>query len=199
MRTEFRYGKSLRAFCERRRFALFFSVLTLLHLGVLFLWPGSGRDKNLIQEAAAPQIIRLTEIDIAVAPEMFAHGVAPLALRQEDEISDASALPVPAGTSAAGFLPLSEADTLPVSLIDIRSLMNYPEQARRMHKQGIVVAELHITADGRVYDARLVQRAGWGFDEEVLRKIRRVRFRPAYRDGKPIPVTVQIPVEFVLK
>ena len=186
------------AFCERRRFAVSFGMLTLIHLGLLFLWPGEGRSAP--PGMAASQAVRLVEIDLAAAPVQESFAPADLApvFAQGDE-ADAALSPGGAASDTGGFLPLSEADTRPVPLIDIRSLMRYPEQARRMHKQGRVVAELDITALGHVYDARLVQRAGWGFDEEVLRAIRGVRFRPAYRGGEAVPVTVQIPVDFLLQ
>jgi TonB family protein len=61
-----------------------------------------------------------------------------------------------------------------------------------------VVAELDINANGRVVSVRLIQKAGWGFDEEVVRKIHHVRFSPALQGGLALAAAARIPIEFVL-
>ncbi len=76
--------------------------------------------------------------------------------------------------------------------------MNYPEQARKMNIQATVVVEIDISSTGIVMKAKIVRSAGWGFDKEVLHKIKMVKFRPAMKDDLPIAVTVQIPLAFVL-
>jgi protein TonB len=83
-------------------------------------------------------------------------------------------------------------------LVDIQSLLAYPDRARQFNIQGRVLAELDISAHGRVLAVRIISKAGWGFDEEVMRKLRHIRFSPAIQDGLILAATVQIPVEFVL-
>jgi len=200
-------------FCARsarRRFAVSFCVIAILHLGFLFLWPDSGKG-GAMAAAALPQAIHLVNLELAPEPVLPPSGdlvqdaaeIEPVdSSHHENSLppaSHAEGLSADSGYSESGFLHASEADALPMPLIDIRSIMNYPEQARRMNAQGVVIAELDITHEGRVHDARLVRGAGWGFDEEVMRKIRRVRFRPALKNGKAVAITAQIPIEFILK
>ena len=186
--------------CDRHRMASSLAVLALLHLGVLFLWPAAGLGQGSLAPPA--QVVHLTDFALA-APQ-------PVPKTEELKIDDKKieigkpdepqktqkSTPTASGDN---YLPFFEADTQPRPLIDISSLMTYPEQARRLNIQVTVVVELDISAEGEVKNVRLVRRAGWGFDEEVLHKIRLVRFRPALKDKEPIAVTVQLPIAFVLR
>lgn len=53
--------------------------------------------------------------------------------------------------------------------------------------EGDVVVELTIDETGNVTDARLLQGIGHGVDEQVMATLRTWHFRPATKDGSPIP------------
>ena len=53
--------------------------------------------------------------------------------------------------------------------------------------EGDVVVELTIDETGNVTDARLLKGVGHGIDEQVIATLRTWRFRPATKDGSPIP------------
>jgi protein TonB len=75
----------------------------------------------------------------------------------------------------------------------------YPFRARRLHKEGRVLIELHIDAAGKVKKAEVVDSAGYGFDESALKAVEESRFLPATRDGEPVPCQALLPVRFTLK
>jgi len=75
----------------------------------------------------------------------------------------------------------------------------YPKLARRLGKEGKVLLKLHIDETGRLINLEIVERAGYGFDEAALSAIRASSFRPATKDGIPVPSVVYLPVRFVLE
>lgn len=53
--------------------------------------------------------------------------------------------------------------------------------------QGDVVVEISIDARGNVVEERLLRGLGYGIDEKVIAAVREWHFRPATRNGVPIP------------
>lgn len=53
--------------------------------------------------------------------------------------------------------------------------------------QGDVVVEVTIDSQGSVVDEKLLQGLGPGIDEKVMAAVREWRFRPAMRNGVPVP------------
>ncbi|HEY2746549.1 MAG TPA: TonB family protein, partial [Polyangia bacterium] len=66
----------------------------------------------------------------------------------------------------------------------------YPEAARAAGLGATVTLELKLDETGAVVSARVVKPVGFGFDEAALAAARRLKFRPATKDGLPIPVTI---------
>ena len=75
----------------------------------------------------------------------------------------------------------------------------YPPAARTGDLEADVPLEIVVDASGTVVDARVVTRTGSGFDESALAAIRRYRFSPAMRDGKPVRVRMRWSVQFRLR
>jgi TonB family protein len=75
---------------------------------------------------------------------------------------------------------------------------SYSDVARFIKQQGTVQFSLVVGADGAPTRLRLVRSLGFDLDEEGLRAIRTWRFRPATRDGQPVPVIANIEVSFRL-
>lgn len=75
----------------------------------------------------------------------------------------------------------------------------YPEEARRVKYQGVVVMEVIVGADGRVAAARVVSSPGLGMDGKAVETVRNWHFRPALGPaGKPTAVSVLVEVTFRL-
>jgi TonB family protein len=53
--------------------------------------------------------------------------------------------------------------------------------------QGDVIVEVTIDSTGRVIETKLLKAIGYGIEEKVIDAVQRWRFRPATRDGTPIP------------
>jgi TonB family protein len=72
----------------------------------------------------------------------------------------------------------------------------YTDAAARAEAEATVDALVEIGADGEVADVRVVRWAGFGLDEEVVATVRRMHFRPAQREGEPVPVRVLLRYNF---
>ncbi len=75
---------------------------------------------------------------------------------------------------------------------------SYTDLARRNRLQGVVIFEVLITADGLPGRIRPVRLIGNGLDEAAFAAIKNWKFRPANRDGTPVPTIVPIEVTFRL-
>ncbi len=74
----------------------------------------------------------------------------------------------------------------------------YSEQARKAKYQGTVVLWIVVDAQGNVTQAQVVKPLGMGLDENALRTVKTWKFKPALRNGSPVPVRVMVEVSFRL-
>lgn len=75
----------------------------------------------------------------------------------------------------------------------------YPEDARRMRQEGLVVLSVEVGADGRVIDLSLKRSSGVNsLDEAAMHAVRRWLFEPARAAGIPVSSRVDVPVRFRL-
>ncbi|MGD0010461.1 MAG: energy transducer TonB [Terriglobia bacterium] len=74
----------------------------------------------------------------------------------------------------------------------------YSEEARKAKYQGTVVLWIVVDAQGNVTDCRVVRPLGLGLDEKALETVRTWKFKPAMRNGSPVPVRVIVEVSFRL-
>jgi len=74
----------------------------------------------------------------------------------------------------------------------------YSEEARKGKVQGTVVLVVEIDANGRPRDIRVRRPLGFGLEERAIEAVGRWRFRPAYRNGKPVACTAEVEADFRL-
>jgi TonB family protein len=75
---------------------------------------------------------------------------------------------------------------------------DYSDEARRAKYQGMVVLRVVVGSDGRPQDVRVARTLGMGLDEKAMEAVRQWRFEPGYRDGRAVPVVVDVQVNFRL-
>ncbi|WPB85605.1 energy transducer TonB [Sediminicoccus rosea] len=77
---------------------------------------------------------------------------------------------------------------------------SYPEAARLRGEQGTVGLELAVGTDGRVITVTVARSSGSPMlDAAARRAVQEWRFRPAMRDGEPVPGTIRTSVHFRLQ
>jgi len=74
----------------------------------------------------------------------------------------------------------------------------YSDEARRVKHQGVVVLALVVDPQGKARDIRVARSLGMGLDEKAIEAVRKWRFTPGTKDGTPVPVQVNIEVNFRL-
>ena len=74
----------------------------------------------------------------------------------------------------------------------------YSEEARKAKFQGTVTLYIEGDPSGRATNIRVVQSLGLGLDEKAEEAVKQWKFRPGYKDGKPVTVAATIQVNFRL-
>jgi TonB family protein len=72
----------------------------------------------------------------------------------------------------------------------------YTEAAESLSIIATVELEVVFGADGRVGEVEVIRWAGFGLDESALATVRRLRFKPAERDGRPVPLRALVRYNF---
>ena len=72
----------------------------------------------------------------------------------------------------------------------------YPQEAKRQELEGDVVLRLQIGVDGRVKRASVKRKTGQGFDAAAMAAARKMRCKPAIRDGEPVAVWIDYEIAF---
>lgn len=76
---------------------------------------------------------------------------------------------------------------------------HYPRIARSRGQEGRVLIRVSVRGDGRVGSAKVAKSSGHGvLDRAALKAVKRWRFKPALRAGKPVAATLTVPVVFRL-
>jgi TonB family protein len=74
----------------------------------------------------------------------------------------------------------------------------YSDEARKAKFQGTVVLTAVVDTDGMAKDIKVMRPLGLGLDEKAIEAIKKWRFRPGMKNGKPVAVLVTIEVNFRL-
>jgi len=80
----------------------------------------------------------------------------------------------------------------------LKKSVHYPEDAKRLHKEGRVICQFVVDIDGRITDVKVLQSAGFpSLDEEAVRVVKHMpRWNPGKQKGKPVRVQYRIPINF---
>lgn len=80
-----------------------------------------------------------------------------------------------------------------------RVIPTYPRRAREAGKEGAVLLRLSIDEKGTLLRVEVLEKAGFGFDEEAVRAVKESTFRAATRGGRPVACSALLSVRFVLR
>ncbi|MEM8557425.1 MAG: energy transducer TonB [Bacteroidota bacterium] len=84
-------------------------------------------------------------------------------------------------------------------MAELQGCINYPEMAKRAGIEGRVFVQFVVDERGSVNSPQVVRGIGGGADEEALRCVRELRFRPGMQRGRPVKVQFSLPVTFRLR
>jgi periplasmic protein TonB len=102
------------------------------------------------------------------------------------------------GTGGGAYRPGSGID-MPELLKEVKP--QYTADAMRAKIQGTVVLECVVMPDGTVGQVSIVKSLDpvFGLDQEAIKAAKQWRFRPGRKQGQPVPVLVNIQLDFTLR
>jgi TonB family protein len=99
-------------------------------------------------------------------------------------------------TRSPGVLRIGPGITPPGVLEKVEP--KYSDEARASRFQGTVVLQAEIGTDGLAHNLAIQRPLGLGLDEKALDAVSQWHFRPATKDGEPVPVIATVEINFRL-
>jgi TonB family protein len=100
------------------------------------------------------------------------------------------------GTGPGVYTPGVNGVSAPVPLFQPEA--EFSDEARRQKYQGVCMISLIVDTHGNPQNPRVVHPLGMGLDEKALQAVQLYRFKPAMKDGRPVPVAITVAVNFRL-
>jgi periplasmic protein TonB len=72
----------------------------------------------------------------------------------------------------------------------------FSEEARKAKFMGVVLVNLIVDSKGLPQNVHVLRGVGMGLDEKAVEAVRQYRFKPAMEAGKPVPVELNVEVNF---
>ena len=89
--------------------------------------------------------------------------------------------------------------SMPQAMRNLQSSITYPEIAKRAGVEGRVIVQFVVDEQGNVLDPFVVRGIGAGCDEEAVKAVRTLKFRPGKQRGRAVKVQMTLPVTFRLR
>jgi protein TonB len=98
--------------------------------------------------------------------------------------------------------PPVEVDTPPRPAEGMQAIgaeLKYPDTARKGEVQGRVELRVYVSAEGEITDVTVDKSLDKACDEAAVKAVRSVKWKPGYKDDKPVATNVLVPIEFKLQ
>ena len=105
------------------------------------------------------------------------------------------------GTDKDGYLYAFNGDRYPTPIIKFDLRRFFPGEARRANiRKKSVMVRIQVDENGKLNGARVVSPPSqYGFDDAAMKVIYAASFSPGYRQGKPVKMVHDIPIQFILE
>lgn len=105
------------------------------------------------------------------------------------------------GTDSDGYLFSFNGDAPPRAIVDFDLRQFYPEEARLANiKEYQVTVLVQIDENGSLVSCNIASgKAPYGFNEQALKAVKRMRFSPGYKSGRRVKMAHYLPVTFTLE
>ena len=113
----------------------------------------------------------------------------------DDVESISFVIPAPKSNADPSILPMTM-DLKPTVLY--REKAKYTEEARNNGVQGTVVLQVVFHVNGKITDIKVIRGLPFGLTENAIAAVKKIRFEPARKGGKPISVRGNVEFEFNL-
>jgi protein TonB len=105
------------------------------------------------------------------------------------------------GTDKDGYLFSFNGDTPPRAIVDFDLRQYYPEEAKSANiREYQITVLVQIDENGGLISSNIASgKAPYGFNEQALKAVKRMRFSPGYKSGKRVKMAHYLPVTFTLE
>jgi len=100
------------------------------------------------------------------------------------------------GGVGGGVFRVGGGVTAPALLFKVEP--EYSEEARKAKYQGTVLLYIEVDPSGKATNIKVARSLGLGLDEKAIEAVKKWKFKPGYKDGKPVTVAATIEVNFRL-
>lgn len=177
------------------------------------------QELQLNQESEVVQIEEIVQTEQPEKPPIVPRPQVPVAVPNDEVISEEildidaelnidESLELPSPPSQeekqeeeeeSFFIIVEQMPELVGGLGTISSRIHYPEQARKAGIEGRVIVQFIVNKEGGVENPVVLRGIGGGCDEEALRVVRTLKFKPGRQRGTPVRVRSSLPIVFKLK
>jgi protein TonB len=100
------------------------------------------------------------------------------------------------GTGGSVYTPGIGGVSNPIPLLTPEA--DFSDEARRNKYQGMCMITIIVDAQGYPRNPRVARTLGMGLDEKAIEAVKKYRFKPAMKDGKPVASIISVAVNFRL-
>lgn len=99
------------------------------------------------------------------------------------------------------FVPYDEPPLIIGGMETLMKELQYPDMARKAGVEARVIVAVLVDTDGKSIKTRILKSTveKLGFEEEAVRALMRMKWKPAYQRDLPVKVWISIPVAFRLR
>jgi TonB family protein len=156
---------------------------------LVFIFTGSDRD-------VVNELVAATELKL----DLSRSGCSSKA---NDRSPDSAATNNPSPASSPRYFTVCTEKNPPPCATAPRAINSpnpeYSEEARRAKIEGTVVLGTIVSADGRTHNIYVAISLGHGLDEQAIKALREWTFEPGMSGGVPVPVLINVKVDFRLR
>ncbi len=133
----------------------------------------------------------VTEDSVVTGDSPVAVPVGNTLMTKDRTLAKAPPAPLPPAPAPPAFAPVDEEAVSEFPEVLLKPEPKYPELAQRMGISGKVRLKLGIDRKGNVKSVRVLEKAGYGMDEEAVRVVWQYKFRPAKgKNGQPVDFVI---------
>ena len=141
----------------------------------------------------APPVFGVTMSSVVSGESAVAVPVGNTTMARNEPHPATTAAPYAPPSGPAPYRPVPDVyiRTLPHAILEVNTADIYPPDARALGIEGTVSLSVDLDDRGNVLGARIVKRAGHGFDEAALGAMKKFKFSPALTsDGRAVPYRI---------
>lgn len=127
----------------------------------------------------------------------FVLGVSPLTKADNLNMNGTTTINVPIDSSDV-YTVVDEMPEIEGGISQIYEHIKYPEKASKRGVEGRVFIKFIITENGEVKNPEILKDIGAGCGEAAVEGVKKVKFKPGKKDGKPVKVYYTMPVNFTM-